>query len=147
MSNYLCVAKFYLDTEIDFDYSLIGINTVSGDYRLSWNLNKLLKLDLRKAPEPVIIADRTSAVDSRFYYHKYFDREAQALYVLFGNKSGSAYLIPEQKKADFVLMVEHSDILDPGNLLKKIQEIKQVQMAFHIDAEGLKSKNNLLLAT
>lgn len=141
------MAKFYLDTEIEFNFSLFGVNTISGDYRLCWHLNKTLNLDLRKELKPIVIPDDQHQMNTRFYYHKCYDNDAQATYLLLSNKSGSVFLVPEHKKADFVLMVEHSAVLDPIKILKKIQNLKQVLMAFPINPDGLKSKNNLLLAT
>ena len=55
-------------------------------------------------------------------------------------------MIPEQKKqADYLIKIEGSMTeIELGNFISELKQIDIIQLAFKIDIEELKSKQNLL---
>ena len=54
------------------------------------------------------------------------------------------HLIPEYKKVNYFLKIDNETVYNEKLILNKIQEIPQVITAYSIDADQLKSKDNLI---
>ena len=64
---------------------------------------------------------------------------------LFEQVDITVFLLPEFKKADYLIKIENIDYgFDSESIIEKIQEIKNVTTAYAIDITNLKSKNNLI---
>jgi hypothetical protein len=64
---------------------------------------------------------------------------------LFEQIDITVFLLPEFKKADYLLKIENIDYgFESESIIEKIQEIKNVTTAYTIDITNLKSKNNLI---
>jgi hypothetical protein len=137
------MARFTLDIEDDYPYILLGINTSLKSYRLAWNLNKVLGIDLkRKATVEAGISGREKA---DFTFFSTFVTRENAQYRLIENRSGVQLFIPEHPRADFLLVVDQSPETEKDSLIKGLRSIPFISTAFAIDIDGLKSRQNLLL--
>lgn len=120
-------------------FSLFAISCHQKDYRLCWELNKTLELNLQK--EDDIIVPNSEFSFSRYY----FDREDfMQEYYLLSNKSGNQYLAPELKQADYFLQVYglRSEI-ESDDIIQKIISIDIVLTAYTFDAAKLKNGHPL----
>lgn len=64
---------------------------------------------------------------------------------LFEQFEQTMFLIPEVKKADFVLKIETDDAsIEPQTIVKKISSINAVTMSYIIDKNTIKTKSNLI---
>ncbi len=54
------------------------------------------------------------------------------------------HLIPEHKEVDYFIKIEHDNDLDETALLKDLLRIPKMITAYMMDADNLKSKNNLI---
>lgn len=138
------MTKFQLDVDYDFDFRLIGISCHSKDYRLCWALNNQLEIQLEKVHRENAASGLKKngiAIESLYTY---FDEESHSAYQLLYNKHNNNLLLPEQKLADFLLIIDQMNEEFFENLLKKIKEIDLVNTAFVIDVSTLKSKENLI---
>lgn len=152
--------------EIDeVDYQLLAIHSTIEDYRLAFFINKSLTINLSKTIEDISIQENNKENNfSRFIY----DDDANNLFWdLIQNKSqdyqssetistglfvnsnsqvsAKAYFLPEFKRVDYFFKVDKSftdeKIQQTISLLKKIPKVSTVYI---IDAEKIKSKNNLI---
>lgn len=136
------MAKLTLEIEEDYDFELIGICSHVKDYRLSWEINKVLGFDLVK-DENLELTFRGEK--QNFSFFSFLDDENLTEYYLINNRSESGILIPEEKKADYFLLIK--GVLRGGekeSLISEIGSIKNVLTTYDIEVEELKSKNNLL---
>ncbi len=69
----------------------------------------------------------------------------QVKYRLVQNKTINGFVLPETSKADYLLIVDQSPEIDPDEFIRKIRKSKQVLMAFPVEIDKLKSKQNILL--
>ncbi len=137
--------KFKLTVEYDYDFALVGIACHEKDYRIAWAINNKLKIELRKAEDLKIeLKKNTSA--TLFPFYEFIDEESFREYFLIGNRGGKGLLIPEQKQADYFLMIRGGTLndADKTGLLKQLKDTNIVLAAYDIDANGLDSKQNLL---
>jgi hypothetical protein len=136
------MSKIVLSLEEDYDFDLVGISCHSKDYRLCWELNNTLGIDLTRT-EDLTITKKEVAGNYSFY--EYDDEENHLSYYLMANKCSNGYLIPEKKTTDFFILIK--GIFDENYILKilsKINSISLILTSFQLDPNSLKSKQNLL---
>ena len=131
-----------LSIEDDYDFILIGISCHSKDYRLCWEINKCLNIDLTRTSDLEI--SKKGEVNS-FSFYEFIDEENYTEYYLISNISGSGYLISEQKKVDFFLLLKgNTSTNQVKDIIGKINSLSLVLTSFNINPNQLKSKQNLL---
>ncbi|NQY66898.1 MAG: IPExxxVDY family protein [Flavobacteriales bacterium] len=133
--------KLVLETEDDFDFALIAISCHAKDYKICWSINKEFKFNLKRE-EDILIKNRNEDISYSLYI--YDDELRHCTVHLIENRSGLGYLIPEQKQADyFVLVKGYFDEVE--EMIKRLKKIDVVLTAYSLDPTSLKSKNNLLI--
>ena len=136
------MSKVLLSLEEDYDFILIGISCHSKDYRLCWELNKLLFIDLIRTAD-LEISKKKELKSYSFY--EFIDRDNYLEYYLISNLGNSGYLIPEQNKVDFFFMIKGSTSTNQKeDIICKINSLSLVLTSFSINPNQLKSKQNLL---
>jgi len=156
--------KLVLEDVFEETYKLIAIHCSVEEYKLAFLLNK--HLDLRLARSRKDIDFQLKGVRILFALYTYEDQQKYCDFHLVSNISRAeyqstaefnslfgenettfkkSYLLPEFKKVDFFLKIEEeTDMISEHLLLEKIKEIPQVSMAYSIDHEKIKSKENLI---
>jgi hypothetical protein len=149
----------------DFDFLLFGISSSVDEFRICWLLNRLFQINLGIENEVVLHHSKTNqeSVFCHFRYEKLsvtnsnlnfvnmglpehnFD-ESSVVYQLIGNRHPSGNLLPEHQRIDYLLSLrgEGIDEVNPDSILTQLRSCDEIQAAFHIDVESLKSKNNLI---
>jgi hypothetical protein len=135
------MTKYQLEVEYDYDFILIGISCHAKDYRLCWAVNNALGLALEKEDEDVEILHKKEK--SQHSVFSFYHEENYTEYTLVLNRGTHGLLIPEQKQADYMLLIRNNFGDDLSEILSKIRRIDFVLTAFEIDVERLKSKQNL----
>ncbi|MCA1751709.1 MAG: IPExxxVDY family protein [Cryomorphaceae bacterium] len=137
------MAKFTLDITDEYPYTLLGINTSLKGYRLAWNLNRNLNLRLQR--EDPIEAFNKLKEKVNFSFYSFIEENRNTVYRLIENRSGGNFFIPEQPRCDYLLIIDRPSEQGSNEMLKIIRGISSVSMAFEIQIESLKSKQNILL--
>lgn len=128
----------------DYPFELAGISSPENDYRLTWSLNNSLGIRLIRMDNLEIYHKRLDDKQT-FPQFEYFDEETLLQYRLISNRSETGYLLKEMTKIDYLLQI--SGDLDEGwmeNLIKKLNSVDGIILAFPIDPASLKSRNKLL---
>ena len=136
------MVKLTLEIEEEYDFELIGICSHAKDYRLSWELNQQLEFDLGKDDNLEL---NTKGDKQSHSFFSFIDEENLIEYYLINNRSESGFLIPEEKKSDYFLLIR--GVLREGRveeLVREIAMIKNVLTTYSIKVDRLKSKSNLL---
>lgn len=138
------MAKKLLNIEYEYDFALIGISCHEKDYRLCWNINQVLNIQLAKIDSLEIYTpkEKSKGFFSLFFYE---DEENQCAYYLLSNRSQYGIVIPEQKQTDFFIIIKGSFFEnDKTALMEELKKISIILTSFEINPNGLKSKKNLL---
>lgn len=138
------MAKFILEDEAYYDFKLLGISSHVKNYRLCWTVNKALGLDLMKMDEEIIVRPLRSDRPISFSVYYCFDEETEVEFELISNRHEEGFLIPEMKSADYFLKISdwHADPM--SELIQKLRKESLVNMAFEVDLDTLRSKQNLV---
>jgi hypothetical protein len=156
----MAIHKIQINDFVSDDYELIAVHSSLDDYKLAYMLNKALGIQLGKNNAYVEIAIPEGK--SAFSNYIFDDEKNDVVWTLIENKTTiinsnkvttslfeqvdiTVFLLPEFKKADYLIKIENIDYgFDSESIIEKIQEIKNVTMAYTIDITNLKSKNNLI---
>ena len=156
----MAIHKIQINDFVSDDYELIAVHSSLDDYKLAYMLNKELGVQLSKNLAYVEIAIPEGK--GAFSNYIFDDEKNDVVWTLIENKTTiinsnkqttslfeqvdiTVFLLPEFKKADYLIKIENIDYgFDSESIIEKIQEIKNVTTAYAIDITNLKSKNNLI---
>ena len=150
--------SIYKLTTSDFesDYALIAIHSQSEPYKLAYEINLKLNTSLEKSSFDISFKNKLSVFDlykheSEIYNTKLYlisnksiEKKNQAKNkLLFNDYSISSFLIPELKKAEFLMKIEGGGF-NIDSLLLKLNKIDSVVSCYRASINNVKSKYNLI---
>lgn len=142
-------------SDFENDYVLIAIHCNSEAYKLAFEINLKLKTKLKKSVFDISFKGDNSIFElykhtSETYNTKLYlisnkskNNTNIRVQSLFNNLPISTFLVPELKKADFLLKIEGGGFKIEG-LLKKLNEISFVISSYRVSVNSDKSKYNLI---
>ena len=137
--------KSKLVIEYDFDFELLGVLSSARGYKLAWEINHALGVQLVKQQD-LVVGFRNN-VEKSFSFYAY-DTQLNRL-KLFKNKpsdqeSGKYFLIPEFPHYDFIILAAMEEPHASQQLMQRIRSITAIQLVASIPLHGLKSKSNFV---
>jgi hypothetical protein len=141
----LKMKKNKLLIEYEFDFHLMGVSSGAKGYKLAYDINHRLGINLVKQPDLVVGFKNAEEKSFSFYA---FETPLNRL-KLFKNKpveqdTGKYFLIPEFPHFDFIILAAMEEHQTPQQLIELIKTVSSVQLVSHIPLEGLKSKSNFI---
>ena len=143
-------------SDFESDYTLIAIHSQSEPYKLAYEINLKLNTSLKKSSFDISFKNKVSIFDlykheSEIYNTKLYlisnksiEKENQAKNkLLFNEYSISSFLIPELKKAEFLIKIEGGGF-NIDSLLIKLNKIDSVVSCYRASINNVKSKYNLI---
>ena len=141
--------------DLEKDYKLIAIHSNIEPYKLAFEINKKLKIQLKRSSFDLSFKNKSSIFDlykhisevfnTKLYLilNKSMDKKKIEGQLLFENFDEQSYLIPELRKAQYLLKIEGGGF-DLDNLIKKLNEIDNVISSYGTEISSIKSKYNLI---
>lgn len=135
-----------LDFHQELDFLLIGIISGHKDYRLCFELNKSLALEMYRCKDLVLSAGRPGSSTSHAWFtYGGNDREC---YHLIGNRDldHTGFFMPEMRNVDYFLLIHGAAsnfALD--KVVEHLRQIKVVSAAYEIEPAELKSAEAFLI--
>jgi hypothetical protein len=158
----MALHKLLVDDFYDDTYSLFGIHCNIEDYRLAYLLNRFLKIDLKRNEKDLDF----KYVTASYAIFEWEDKQHHLTWNLVSNickieestltSSGSLFhneskiikthnLIPEFKNVNYLLKVENDGRpVNEKPILNQLHTVPQIITAYTIDADELKSRENLI---
>ncbi|RKR14939.1 hypothetical protein CLV91_1020 [Maribacter vaceletii] len=139
------------------NFILIALHSSLPDYALTYAINSSLKASFIRSKKDLDLSNIIS-----FPFFEWEDEINDRYWTLITNSSRNKeniitadlfkdevtftrhYLVPEHKEIDYFLKIEEEDAYMVEDLLKALTTIPKIITAYKIDAENLKSKNNLI---
>ena len=141
--------------DLENDYTLIAIHSNTEPYKLAFEINQKLKIQLKRCSYDVSFGGNNSMFDlykhiSETYNTKLYlilnktlsEKEIKDQ-LLFENLSESSFLIPELKKVEYLLKIEGGGF-NVQNLLRKLNELDSIISCYKAKIKTVKSKYNLI---
>ena len=143
-------------SDFESDYTLIAIHSQSEPYKLAYEINLKLNTSLEKSSFDISFKNKVSVFDlykheSEIYNTKLYlisnksiEKENQDKNkLLFNEYSISSFLIPELKKAEFLIKIEGGGF-NIDSLILKLNKIDSVVSCYRASINNVKSKYNLI---
>jgi len=135
--------KIYLKDSLDLDFVLIAITTTLKDYVFCHKMNTSLNLDLQRIEDQELVLGAKRKISYFSRYYQLFEDTEREFFVL-SNRGTESLLVDELPSVDFfILIYQFIDQEDLDELLKRLKQISEVQVAALLDVNKLKSKENL----
>ena len=142
-------------SDLENDYTLIAIHSNVEAYKLAFEINLKLKTNLERFPFDITFEGNSSIFE--LYKHvsetyntilylisnKSYEKAKADSPSLFDNLSVSKYLIPELKKAEYLIKIEGGGF-KIESLIKKLNEIDLIVSCYSAKINNNKSKYNLI---
>ena len=131
--------------EYEYDFRLVGLTTFLKGYRLAWEINRALHVNLAKQPDLAVGFKNNE--EKTFPYYAYEGSHNRLK--LFKNRPsenepGKYFLIPEFPHFDFIILAAMEEQYPLQELMNLLKTIPSVQLVSTIPLEGLKSKSNFI---
>ena len=137
-----------LQVEYEYDFVLFGLLSSVKGFKLAWSINNTLSIELVSAKDiEMSLRDNRKLSVITYEYNT-----QNSKFILFQNKlkdeSGydAGYILPEMSKLDFLFRIDGEIYpTSPDDVLDQLKSLSTVEYCMRIDANKLKSKENLLL--
>ena len=139
------IKKNKLEIEYSYNFELLGVRTSLKGYKLAWQLNKILMINLMKQQD-LVLHYKKGRVGS---YDHYSFRTPLNNFHLFRNRPIEAEnavpeLVPEFPHFDFIIMTQSEEKLSGNRLQEYLRAIPSVELVTLIPLTTLKSKDNFI---
>ena len=135
-----------LEIENEYEFLLAGIISGWKDYRLCYELNQLLQLNLTRLQDVVVPAGKPGSSTRHSGYAGAGKNNETYHIVSNRDKDGTGNLIPEMKSIDYFIIISDAPAnFDLNGLIKKLRAVENISGVYDIDPTGLKSADAFLL--
>ncbi|MEA3447205.1 MAG: IPExxxVDY family protein [Bacteroidota bacterium] len=126
------------------DFNLIAIASSEDAYRLSWVINQLFGIQLKRT-EPLRVWDEKTENPRDFVCYTYTSASQQSDCRLISNKSESGLLESKYSKFDYFLQIRHFPGFQMTELVEQLNTQKDILMAVQITSPGKALTQKLMI--
>lgn len=139
------MSRHILHVDFDYDFELIALVSSWRDYRLCWQINRVLHMEFSRKPD-LEITDPKRRIHAQFPLFSYEDEINFLQYFLIGNKSFGVYLIPEMRQVDYLMMIRGDAAgATKHHVVLALKNTAGIEMLFEMNPAALRSRQNLIL--
>jgi hypothetical protein len=130
------VKKYELVIEDESTLEIFGVSSAFADYRLAWELNQCLDVNLIKSSDVFEIRPNKSKDLVTFRYFSFFDDECLTRFYLIKNKQENGAFHPEHAMIDYFVVVRENYSFEKGILLEKLRKINGIVAVFDFPVDN-----------
>ncbi|MEY3586332.1 MAG: hypothetical protein RLZZ243_1396 [Bacteroidota bacterium] len=127
--------KYDLVLEDETTLEVYGVSSAFADYRLAWELNQCLDVNLTKSNEVYELRPNKAKEIASFRYFSFFDEEYLTRYYLIKNKQEQGVFHPERPMIDYFLVLRENFTFEKEVLMLKLRKINGIVAVFGFPAE------------
>lgn len=127
--------KYDLVLEDETTLEVYGVSCAFADYRLAWELNQCLDVNLTKSNEVYELRPSKAKELAAFRYFSFFDEECLTRYYLIKNKQEQGVFHPERPMIDYFLVLRENYTFEKEVLMLKLRKINGIVAVFDFPAE------------
>ena len=136
--------KHQLIFEYDTDIEVYGISSAYIDYRLAWELNLKLSIQLEKQSEKLELEDKKTKEIKSFFLYYFFDEENLTKYYLIRNKQENKFMVSDKQYVDYFLCIQDNNSFEGETLLSEMRKINGVVAVFPLESEEFEFTDYLM---
>jgi len=137
--------RMRLDIALQYNYLVVGINSQLNDYRLGFNLNRVLGIDLRRLDDLPAYFEKEKKNHPFPLYTDNSNKNFKVCFLLSCKNQG-IMLFPQLKYYDYLFLYENpAQDLTEESVVSSIRRITNVQLANKLLPAELKGLNMVLV--
>ena len=144
----------------DEEFFIAGIVSAVRDYKLVFDINNFLLLDLKRIDDIEMIVEETNSQGlfeeserenkgepSKHSAFQFYDENSKKEYSIISNYGSKGLLLADQKKFNyfFLLRIESHKKKEFENVVKLVAELETVSAAVLLELKNVQSKINLFI--
>jgi hypothetical protein len=124
------VKKYELILEDETTLEVYGVSSAFADYRLAWEFNQCLNVNLTKSNEVFEVRLNKAKELISFRYFSFFDDECLTRFYLIKNKQEQGVFHLERPMIDYFLVLRENYSFEKEILIQKIRKINGIVAVF-----------------
>ncbi len=124
------VKKHELILEDETTLEVFGVSSAFADYRLAWEFNQCLNVNLTKSNEVFELRLNKAKELISFRYFSFFDEECLTRFYLIKNKQENGVFHVERPMIDYFLVLRENYSFEKEILIQKIRKINGIVAVF-----------------
>jgi hypothetical protein len=124
------VKKYELILEDETTLEVYGVSSAFADYRLAWEFNQCLNVNLTKSNEVFEVRPNKAKELISFRYFSFFDDECLTRFYLIKNKQEQGVFHLERPMIDYFLVLRENYSFEKEILIQKIRKINGIVAVF-----------------
>lgn len=137
--------KKRLDVEFILDFDLYGIITTLKAYKLAWEINRCLNINLVKTQDHEVM-HKNKVLNNYLHYSQTNEHSWAKLFKAkpLEEEDERNLLIPELPRFDFILLLKGDAFSDSNRLQELLRNIPSIELVAFIPLTALKSKEHFI---
>jgi hypothetical protein len=124
------VKKYELILEDETTLEVYGVSSAFADYRLAWEFNQCLNVNLTKSNEVFEVRPNKAKELIPFRYFSFFDEECLTRFYLIKNKQENGVFHVERPMIDYFLVLRENYSFEKEILIQKLRKINGIVAVF-----------------
>jgi len=129
------VKKYELILDDETTLEVFGVSSAFADYRLAWEFNQCLNINLTKSNEVFEVRSNKAKDLIPFRYFSFFDDECLTRFYLVKNKQENGVFHIERPMIDYFLVLRENYSFEKEILIQKIRKINGIVAVFDFPEE------------
>jgi len=135
------IHKIKFDTEEEGN--ILGISSGFADYRMAWELNNKLDIQLLLSEQILEVFDKKSATTFPFRIHHCYLEETLTNYYLIRNKQHHVLMVQERPQIDYYLFIKELHKIEIEDVISQLRSINGISAVFDFSNEHIEATDYL----
>jgi len=134
--------KRRLEVEFTYDFELIGLISSARGYKLAWQLNQSLNINLVRKEDL-----KMTTKEAEFFFTFFEHQSSLNTVKLFRNRAneGDLFLVPDHSHLDYILYTKGDEDVSSKRLQEVLRNIPSIELVAFLPLAALKkSKDNFI---
>ena len=137
--------KKRLEIDYTYDFDLLGISSSVKGYKLAWDINKLMGINLVKQKDLILYQKNDTEISFSCFSYESVPNKL----MLFRNKPNENerskdFLVPEYPHMDYIFMTQGEEYRLSKRLQELLRNIPSIELVAFLPLTALKSKDNFI---
>lgn len=124
------VKKYELILDDETSFEVYGISSAFADYRLAWELNQRLEINLMKNSDVFEVRSNKAKELVPYRYFSFEDEENLTRFFLIKNKQDLGTFHPERPMIDYFLVLRENFSFQKDELVQRLRKINGIVAVF-----------------
>lgn len=133
----LKIHKFNLECENDC--IILGVSSGFADYRLAWEINRALNINLLLGEQTLDVFDKKNNSVVPFRTHSCFIEETMTSFILIKNKQNNTFLVVDKPQIDYYLFLKDLYEYELNDIIQKLRNINGMSAVFDLSDDYIEA--------